>query len=79
MKRSALILWQKRIKMLWPFLFIFTLTPPEEALRNLVQYGMASWAIILILTFAGEVLIQSWFSKVAFHKAFFNLNKQKEK
>jgi hypothetical protein len=79
MKRSALILWQKRVVMLWPFLLLFTIMPWKEAIYNIVQYGIIGWAIILILTFTGEVLIQSWFVKIKFHNNFFNPNKQKEK
>ena len=77
MKKSALILWQKRIGMLWPFLLLFTIMPWKIALYNLVQYGMIAWAILLIVTIAGEILIQSWFVKVKFHNNFFNLNKEK--
>jgi hypothetical protein len=78
MKQSALILWQRRLKTLWPFLFVFTLTAPDEALRILIKWGLVGWAIILITLFIGDSLLTLWFSKVAFHKAFFNLNKKEK-
>jgi len=76
MKKSALILWQKRLKMLCPFLLLFAIMPWKDALYNLIHWGLISWAIILITLFIGEALLVNWFSKVAFHQAFFNINKK---